>query len=63
MAGVRVGVCHFLVLYAYICRADNSHAYAVAGVSLFVCVLAFKRRKDQRGTLETGVCGFVRCPE
>lgn len=61
MAGVCVGVCHFLVLFAYIYRADDSHAYAVAGVSLFVCVYLDSKGGKIRGAPWKEVCGFVRC--
>lgn len=50
----------FLVLHACICRADDGHTYAVAGVSLFVCILAFKEERS-KGHLGNRCARFVRC--
>lgn len=35
------------VIYAYFCRADDGHTYAVAGVSLFVCPCIQKKERSE----------------
>lgn len=41
---VAAQVRQFPVLYAYICRTDGGYTYALAGVSLLVCVYSHSKR-------------------